>query len=315
VIEALRAQGRPVRALARHGAIEAVRALGAEPVEGDVTDPGAWERARAGGLTGIVHAAAIVQRPRTAYADYVAVNVDGTRLAAAAARASGARLVHISSVAVYGGSSAYTPRAERRTEDFPFRPIAQRDYYARTKRAAEDVVRAAASDAGALEAVALRPNVIYGERDRLFTLRLLRALRLRVVPLFGTGENHLSTVYAGNVAAAVICALDTPLRGFRAYNVTTDAPPLLTFRQFLEQLAAAAGIRIRPVRLPVALARVLIGLWSGPALARAALSFATGENPYVTHRAQAELGWTPPFTPAEGIARTCAWMRAKEKPG
>lgn len=280
-----------------------------------MTDPAAWERASAGGLAGIVHTAAIVQRPRTGYARYVAVNVGGTRLAVTAARSCGAPLVHVSSVAVYGGSSAYTPRVERRTEDYPFGPIDERDYYARTKREAEAVVRAAASEPAGLCAVALRPNVIYGERDRLFTPRLLRAMRLRFVPLFGGGANHLSTVYAGNVAAAAVRALDVRRPGFRAYNVTTDAPPLLTFHEFFDAFANEAGIRIRPVRIPVALARVLIGVWTGPALARAALSFVTGENPYVADHARAELGWAPPFSPREAIARTVAGMRANEKPG
>jgi nucleoside-diphosphate-sugar epimerase len=316
VIEALRAASRPVRALVRPAAVPLVTALGAEPVVGDVGDADTWDRARAGGLRGIVHAAAIVQHPRTSYARYVAVNVEGTRLAIAAARATRARLVHVSSVAVYGGSSAYTPQPERRTEDFPFRPIAAHDSYARTKREAEELVRAAAEGgAGEFSAVALRPNVIYGERDRLFTPRLLRALRGRVVPLIGSGSNHLSAVYAGNVADAVIRALDAATPGFRAYNVTTDAPPLLSFREFLETLAAAAGTRVRFVRIPLPVARVVIGLWTSRALARAALSFVTGENPYVADRARSELGWTPRVSAHEAIARTVAWEGRNEKPG
>jgi nucleoside-diphosphate-sugar epimerase len=317
VIEALRAAGRPVRALVRPAAVPVVTALGAEPVVGDVTDAGTWERARAGGLAGIVHAAAIVQRPRTSYARYVAVNVEGTRLAIAAARATHARLVHLSSVAVYGGSSAYTPRPEQRTEDFPFGPIAEHDYYARTKREAEELVRAAAREGrGELSAVALRPNVIYGERDRLFTPRLLRALRGRIVPLIGSGANRLSTVYAGNVASAVLRALDAAGPGFRAYNITTDAPPLVSFREFLETFAAAAEIRVRFVRIPLPLARLVIGVWSGRALARAALSFVTGENPYVADRARTELGWSPRFSAREAIRRTLARKEeGNEKPG
>src|SRR2546426_8988871 len=35
----------------------------------------------------------------------------------------------------------------------------------------------------------------------------------------GPGTNRLSTVYAGNVAAAAVAALDAPVSGFRAYNV------------------------------------------------------------------------------------------------
>src|SRR5207249_3411220 len=82
----------------------------------------------------------------------------------------GARLIHISSVAVYAGSAGYPATPERRDEDFPFQAIAAPDFYARSKRMAEDVVREAATHRD-LEVAALRPTVIYGERDRLFTAR------------------------------------------------------------------------------------------------------------------------------------------------
>ena len=201
VIEALRARGIAVRALSRPPAAPAVRALGAEVVTGDVTDAAAWRRAADGGLEAIVHAAAIVQQPDLPLAGYEAVNVGGTRLAVETARATRARLVQVSSVAVYGGSSDYRPQPERRTEDDPFRPLAEQDFYARTKRASEALVAEAALR-GDITAIAIRPNVIYGERDRLFIHRLVRAIRGRIVPQIGPGTNHLSCVYAGNVAAA-----------------------------------------------------------------------------------------------------------------
>src|SRR5439155_586073 len=81
-------------------------------------------------------------------------------------------------------------------EDFPFQPIAAPDFYARSKRLAEDVVREAATHRD-LDVVALRPTVIYGERDRLFTPRVIRAARLRVLPQIGPGTNRWSCVYAG----------------------------------------------------------------------------------------------------------------------
>ena len=105
VIEALRSRGMPVRALVRAPSRPMVEALGAETVIGDITDPGAWRRAAAG-VGAIVHAAALVAQP-VAFATFEAVNVGGTRLAIAAARSAGARLVHISSVAVYGRVAAY----------------------------------------------------------------------------------------------------------------------------------------------------------------------------------------------------------------
>ncbi|PYO96874.1 MAG: hypothetical protein DMD60_08740, partial [Gemmatimonadetes bacterium] len=84
----------------------------------------------------------------------------------------------------------YPSTPERRAEDFPFQPIAAPDFYARSKRMAEDVVREGATE-GDLEAVALRPNVIYGERDRLFTPRVIGAVRLPFVPQIGPGTNRL----------------------------------------------------------------------------------------------------------------------------
>jgi nucleoside-diphosphate-sugar epimerase len=314
VIEALRARGFAVRALARPAAVGSVGELGAAAVVGDVTDPAAWQRASAGGLEAIVHAAAIVQRPGTPLASYEAVNVGGTRLAVETARATRARLLHVSSVAVYGGSSDYQPVAERRTEEQPFRPIAAHDFYARTKRAAEELVREA-TERGDIEALAIRPDVIYGERDRQFTPRLVRAVRARVVPQIGPGANHLACVYAGNVADAIVAALAAPWSRFRAYNVTADAPPPLEARQFLETIADAWGVRLHFFRLPIPVARVAIGLWSGPRLARAALAFITGENPYPIDRAAAELGWRPAVTTRDALARTIGWMRANEKPG
>lgn len=312
VIEALVAGGIPVRALVRERAAPSVAALGAEPCPGDVADPAAWSRATTGGITGIVHAAAVVDQEARATA--YAVNVTGTECAVAAARATGARLVHISSVSVYGGSADYSPQLERRNEDFALRPIRASDGYARSKREAELVVRRSA-EAGHITAIAIRPNVIYGERDRLFTPRMIRAIRSPLVPVIGHGTNHLSCVYAGNVAQAVVLALRVPGAGFRAYNVATDAAPLLTMRELLEAIAAACEIRPRFVRLPVGVARFAIALWSGPRLARAALGFVTGENPWDSDRARRELGWTPAVSTRDGIGRAVRWWRTNEKPG
>ncbi len=312
VVEALAARGEPVRALVRPGSRAAVVRLGAEVVVGDVTDPVAWPAA-ARGVRAIVHAAAIVQR-RATWEQYVAVNVDGTRLAIGAARAADARLVHISSVAVYSGSAAYPQGPERRDEAYAFQPISQLDYYGRSKRMAEQVVREAAKR-GELHAAALRPTVIYGERDRLFTPRVLRAVRFAFPPQIGNGRNRLSCVYAGNVAAAALAALDAPLHGFRAYNVAGDGAPALTQREFFDAFAAALGRRYRPVPIPRPLAGLAISLFTAPRLARAAAAFLSGDNPYVDERARRELGWSPPTPAPQAIARTAAWFLENETPG
>src|SRR5882724_8887200 len=92
VIERLRARGHAVRTLVRDNAGRAAaQALGAEPVFGLVEQPASWDAAK--GMDAVVQ--------QTSWSQFRAVNIDATRLAAEAASKHKARLVHLSSVAVY----------------------------------------------------------------------------------------------------------------------------------------------------------------------------------------------------------------------
>jgi len=323
VIAALVARGERVRALVRAPGKRAVERLGAEAIVGDVTDPAAWRSACAapGGVRGVIHAAALVAR-RSPYAEYLHVNVGGTEHAAAAARAAGARLVHLSSVAVYGRRRPYTHAAGALDETYPFQPLDTNDYYARSKRLAETRLWEETSRGG-LWAVALRPNVIYGEFDRQFSPRVVRLVRAGIVPQIGPGTNRLSVVYAGNVAAAALAALDASVPGGTAYNVTNDGA--LTQREFADAFAAALGVRLRRIRLPRATTAAAVraftilrgltrpGRYVG--VAAGSVSFLSGENPYRSDRARDELGWRPPTEPHAAIARTVRWCLQMETPG
>lgn len=322
VIRALRAQGRSVRALVRPPSRHLVEEAGAEPVDGDVTDSDAWSRAIEGGISGIIHAAALVVQ-RGTRDDFLRTNVGGTRLAVDTARRAGVRLVHISSVAVYGRSSAYAAGAGRVDEDFKFGPLGKHDYYAQSKRESERLVWDALP--AGLDAAVIRPNVIYGEGDRVFSPRVLAAIRQRLAPQIGPGTNHLSCVYAGNVAAAALLALKTPAARGRVFNTTDDGTERLTQRGFVDAFADALGIRVRRVRLPYAVARVAVDLWvrwqmlrspgTYPGVGGAAVRFLAEESPFVAERARRELGWAPVVAPREAVARTVYWLLKNEKPG
>src|SRR3989441_5745387 len=168
LLDALRARGERVRALVRRDSQAIVASLGAEPVIGDVPDPGAWERAAAGGeVTAIGHAAAIIVA-RVSLDEFMRVNVGGTRLAVETARRLRVPLVHVSTVAVYGRSVEPPAGGGGCGEDFPFQPLSEHDYYARSQPAAEEIVREAAEPDG-LAGIALRPNGVHRGRDNLFT--------------------------------------------------------------------------------------------------------------------------------------------------
>jgi nucleoside-diphosphate-sugar epimerase len=317
VLDALRARGERPRALVRERSRDVVEGFGAEAVVGDVTDETAWRRAAMeSGIDAIIHAAALVAS-HDSFDEFLRVNVGGTRLAVETARRTGARLVHVSTVAVYGRAAVYAAGSQGVTEDYPFQPLPDRDFYARSKRATEEMVRREA-ERGDISVIAIRPNVIYGERDQLFTRRLIANLRRRFLPRIGPGTNHLSCVYAGNVASAILAALDAkPQAGFRAYNVTRDAAPLLTQREFFRTFAQSLGVRPLQIPVPIPVIRVGVRVWSMlmrallpgryTALGNAAMSFILGENPYSIDRIQKELGWSPTIDARTAIARSVTW--------
>ena len=320
VIAALTRRGDTVRALARSDRAAAeLAALGAEAARGDLS-----ASTRHGplmeGCDAVVHAAATVLSGGR-WEAWREVNVLGTERVVRSAAQVGARVVHLSSVAVYGQrlASGLDRRGHDEGFDLEHAPV-PRDPYERSKREAELVLWSVARQTG-LNAVALRPCVLYGEGDRHFSPRVAKLLRRGVAPLVGGGTNHMTLVYAGNVAAAVTSALDRPSTS-GPFNITNDGP--LTMREFVERFAAGLGVRPRWVRIPRGLAWSAARLWdhTGGALLSpwqtvslsAAVQFLAGENPYDSSRAAQLLQWRPPLAAAEAAERTGASFRAPARP-
>src|SRR4051812_13464849 len=103
IVERLVRDGWSVRGLSRSDAARAtITALGAEPVTGDVLDRGSMVTASKG-VDAIFHTAAAITQ-RGGWESYRVMNVEGTAAVIEAAERSAARLLHLSSVAVYGSA-------------------------------------------------------------------------------------------------------------------------------------------------------------------------------------------------------------------
>ncbi len=310
-VERLASAGHPVRAMVRSEASRRmVESLGATAVEGSVERQADWTSAR--GCDLIVHAAAIVTSPDT-WQRYYDINVEGTRHAVHAAADCGARLIHISSIAVYGRRPDEGD-AGAVDEDFPFGPIDAYDYYARSKREAEAVLWEEGTRLG-VSSVALRPCVIYGERERLFMLRILNALRWGVAPVIGNGENTLAMVYVGNVVDAIERAAERrDITG--AFNTANDGG--FTQRELYGIIRAVAGRRIRMITIPLPLAVAAGTLWQSlhrlvrPGLytgvGRSSGHFLARDNPFTSEKARRVLGWEPQSDPHESLRQTVHWF-------
>ncbi len=308
VAEQLRAAGSDVRALQRpHSDTRHLTDLGCEVVQGDLTESVESLTSAMRGCDAVVHTAAAVYT-KGSWAEIEAVNVEGTRsVLTGAARVGIGHAVHLSSVAVYGLRPG--PIDEATPLDGELR---SGDGYARSKRAAELVVDEVRRSEG-LAVTVLRPAAVFGERDRLFTVRLARLAALPVIPMLGRGDREVPVVYAGNVASAVVRALTVGPDD--TFVLAADTP--MSQRDLVLGLARALGRRPRALPLPTALvrgsARAAEGLgFSAPgaqglSLVRAVRLW-TGGNPYRTQRILDALGWSPPYALEAAVGRTAAWL-------
>jgi nucleoside-diphosphate-sugar epimerase len=313
IVERLLRDGWNVRGLVRAPSA-AIDALGAESVRGDVLDASSFERAAAG-CDVIFHTAAAIT-PRGGWEVYRRLNVDGATNAIAAAQAAGARLLQLSSVAVYGSDARYRSSSAKTDEGTPLAPLPDNAYYARSKRESERLVLDAHA-AGRIWATAVRPVVIYGRRDRQFVPRLARVLRTGFAPLIAGGRSTLAVVHAANVADGAVLAATNDRAGGNAYNLANDFD--VTVREFFTLGGEGLGRRVHLVPVPLALANAVFNTamnaidiashGRASVLSNASLSMLTRDNPFTSDRARGELGWSPAVRPEQGIPEAFRWWK------
>jgi len=311
IVERLLQDGWTVRALVRSPS-PWLESLAVESRQGDVLDADSFSRA-ATGCDVIFHTAAAIT-PSGGWEAFRRLNVDGTQTAIGAAERSGARLLQLSSVAVYGPDARYRPTGEKTGEDMPLTPLPDRAYYARSKRESEELVLAAHA-AGRIWATAVRPDVIYGCRDRQFVPRMARIIRRGVAPIIGDGHTTLALVHASSVADGAVRAAMSERAGGRVYNLANDFD--VTVRQFFTWGAEGLGRRVRLLSIPkpmaqTAFAVLVYALKIATAgrlsvLSSGSLDFLTRDNPFTSERARAELGWSPTVRPERGVPEAFRW--------
>jgi nucleoside-diphosphate-sugar epimerase len=313
LVERLAADGWHVRALVRAPVTAAwLEPLGATLIGGDIMDR-ARLAAAAEECDAIFHAAALI----TSEGDWPlfdAANVEGTRNAIAAAESSRARLVHVSSVAVYGGAARY--RSTPTDEDTPLAPLTEGAFYARSKREA-DLLVLNAHAAGRIWGCAVRPDVIYGRYDRQFVPRAARIMKRGYFPVFGGGRAVMAIVHAAAVADGAVRAVETEVAGGRAYNLANDYD--VTVSDFVRLAAIGLGRHVMRLPVPLALARAgFHGAAAGLRFAKrealgrdllSALDFMSRDNPFSSERARRELGWAPAVRPEAGIPEAFRWWK------
>ena len=313
IVERLITDGWTVRALVRDVSAAAwLRDAGAELARGDILDAASL-RVAAAGCDTVFHCAARIGASGS-WDEFQRANIEGTRAVIDAAAAAKARLVHTSSVAVYGGGARY--RDTPTDEDTPLAPLDEHAYYARSKRESEHLVLDAHAT-GELWATAIRPPMIYGRRDRQLVPRFARVMRTGFFPLFAHGRSTMSLVHASAVADGAVRAARCETAGGRAYNLANDFP--VTVADMVQLGSNGLDMRVRAVPVPLPVARATFRTLAGVArLAHQdamavqlpdAVNTFSRDNPFTSERARRELGWSPAVRPEVGIPDAFAWWK------
>lgn len=303
----LAADGVQVRALARRPNRDRyIRDVaGIEIIMGDITDANRMREVLAGCDVVFHMAAALggslaVQQP---------VNVDGTRHIMQAAAHNGVqRVVHVSTIAVYG----YGYRGLI-TEDMPQKP--GHVPYNVSKSQAEAVVRTI-GEADNVPYSIIRPGMIYGPHSSGWTDTMFKLAKRPPVMWLGDGSGTVYTVYVDDVVDLCVLLATHEAAIGEAFNCVGVPHP--TWRDFLLGYARLAGHQ-RWLGVPVPLARLIAPLadivltWRGePQDVRDVIGFVQGQTQFSMDKTRDLLGWQPQVGLDEGIQRCVPYLREKD---
>ena len=301
VCRALAAEGAEVVGVEVSSEHEAeLRAAGVEPRIADVAD----HEAAASALEDaelVVHTAAYV-REWGAMEDFMRVNVEGTANVLDAAEAADAeRVVHVSSVVVYGyaDESHQGEGAFRRAVGVP---------YIDTKSASDAI-------AARRGAVIVRPGDVYGPGSVPWLVRPVELMASKQIALPGKGDGTMLPAYIDDLVAAILLALRRGEPG-RSYTVWDGHG--VSFADYYGMLASELDLR-EPPKLPKPLLVAAGGLTEAvarlrgkpPAFGRHGPTLLDRRGTASNQRAREELGWSPSVELPEGIRRSAEWIRAE----
>ncbi len=254
VVEKLAARGYELRCLARRSSdTRRVEGAGASVVRGDLDDRRAL-------LDGMADAALVVNLA-AAYSFWLPdprvfrrVNVDGVRnLMECALEARAAKVVHVSSVVVYG-----KPPERPFREDTSFGPVCFSEY-ARTKREGDRVAWELARSRQ-LPLVVVCPGGVLGPSDPKATGDLIRNLVRRRLPATLFDGVMFPWVHVSDVAEAVVRAAERPGNGGERYIVSAGN---LVFGEIYRLVCDAAGVPLPRLRMAGGVAMANAALLTG----------------------------------------------------
>lgn len=276
-------------------------------VEGSLFDVDSLSHAVTG-MDALIHVAGLTAAKNEA--EFRRGNLDATQNLIDAIRAYNPglqRFVHTSSLTVCGPApSLEQPRTEDQED---LRPLTA---YGRTKKLAEDAVRAAHD----IPWTIVRPPAVYGPRDAAI-LSFFQAVHKGLATLIGFGDSRVSLVHARDLARGIVLAMEIPAAHQQTYFITSDE--FYSWPQIVDVTKTAMRKSfVLPLRLPHALVLGIagtVGFFGKLSGKPPVLDYEKGLDliqPYwicSSDKARRELGYRQEISLEDGIRETVQWYR------
>lgn len=305
------ARGDAVRVLAQENTEaesanrDALEATGVELRIGSVTDAEVVRRALED-VDVVFHLAATQHEMNVPDEKFRSVNVEGTRnVLEAAERAGARRVVHASTIGVYG-----RPRGVL-DEESPAQPD---NIYGVTKLEGE---RLALSWSDRIPVVAIRIPEVYGPGDRRL-LKLFRAIGKGAFFMIGSGRNLHHVIYVDDLVDGLLAAADSPDTPGELFVLAGPEP--VSSNRMARAIAEALDVKPPRFRAPLwpfsmlatVLEFTLRPMGVQPPLHRRRLDFFRKSFELSTEKAESTFDFAPSVDFEQGARLTAKWYRNQE---
>lgn len=217
------------------------------------------------------------------------------------------RVVHISSISVYGKRLRHVPSDEFQMPQ-PDCP------YAASKLAGERIAR---THSLRFPVIVLRPAIIYGPGFEEGFFPILKNIEEEKMQIIGNGENHIPLIHSDDVVSAILLALKSNRAGLAIYNIAPSPEDTPTQMEVFAMAASALKKPAPSSSIPYTFALLTIGARQAAlSLAGKKTSFTADmvdqiamDRMFDTSLAKKELGWERRIGLKEGISQTLSEYR------
>lgn len=231
----------------------------------------------------VCHSAALVESINLP--KLLKINRDGTEnVFSACFQENIKNIIHVSSIAVVNGNDDVPLR-----EDMPFKAT---NPYGKSKIEAEKI--ALKYREKGMNVAIIRPCMVYGVGEPHGLKRLIKALKLRIIPIFKGGNTKIQLVSVENVVDVMMLCL-TDKNAYEGSFFVADKE-ILTIKELFSYVAGLVGVRA-PYNIPDGVSNVLYKV----PFTKKMVSFFMKDRIYSIERLKEKLDYVPRVSVYDGL--------------